>query len=95
MRKWRVTTWLLIVWNVLMVAWLVSAASATTADCSSEPTRDLRRACELGTDAGTGIAVVFILVVWFLGFVMLSLLWMMRRHARRDRNPRPGAITQN
>jgi Mn2+/Fe2+ NRAMP family transporter len=85
MRRWRLSTWALIIWTGLMVAWLVAAAGSDGANCAAEPTRDLREACEAGEAVGTGLGVAFILFIWFLGFVVLSLVWVMRRHSRRDR----------
>jgi Mn2+/Fe2+ NRAMP family transporter len=86
MRHWRASTWALIAWSALMVAWLVATAAGDSgANCASERTRDLREACEAGEAVGTGLGVAFILFIWFLGFVILALVWMMRRHARRDR----------
>lgn len=75
-------TWLIIVWCVLMAAWIVGAiASADPAgDCARET---YRGACEAGTAAGTGIGVLALWFIWFFGFLILSLIWFMSRPRER------------
>jgi hypothetical protein len=36
-----------------------------------------------GANIGTGLAVAAILGVWFVGFIILSIIWFMTRPARR------------
>lgn len=71
--RWRKMTWVLIVWSVLIVLWAVTGAAGN--DCASEATQLDREACE----AGTGIGVALILFIGFIGFVFLSLIWLMTR----------------
>jgi hypothetical protein len=71
-------TWVLLIWSTIFLVWAI--AGAGSADCGSEATELDRSACEAGT--GLGVAVIF--VFWFVGFVALSLIWLMTRPKGRD-----------
>jgi hypothetical protein len=82
---WRKMTWVLIIFTVIMFAWVIGGAtSAQDDDCDAEPTAELRQLCEDATDVGTGIGVGLIFFLWFLGFVVLGLIWFMTRPKGRD-----------
>ncbi|HWM54199.1 MAG TPA: hypothetical protein VNO20_02255 [Solirubrobacterales bacterium] len=66
-------TWALIVWSTLILLWAIAGAAGS--DCTSEATQLEQEACE----AGTGIGVALILFIGFIGFVFLSLIWLMTR----------------
>lgn len=75
--KWRKATWALAIWNVLIVLWIVAGANAAgNASCDPTLTADL---CDAATTIGTGIGVTIILVIWFIGFIILGLIWLMSR----------------
>ena len=75
---WRKMTWVIIAWCVLMAIWIIAgiANSDSASHCAHET---YRGACEAGSTAGTGIAVVALWFIWFFGFVILSLIWFMSR----------------
>ncbi len=76
--RWRKMTWLIVVWCVVMAAWIVGVIAS--ADPSSQCAHDAyRSACEAGSTAGAGIGVVALWFIWFFGFVILSLIWFMSR----------------
>lgn len=75
---WRKMTWVLIIFSALMLVWIIAGASST--NCGSETTQAGKSGCE----AGTGIGVGIIIFLWFLGFVVLSLIWFMTRPRGRD-----------
>jgi hypothetical protein len=77
---WRKMTWTLLIFSVLMLIWIISAAGGD-AHCARET---YRGACELGQEAGRGIAVGLLIVLWFIGFVILSLIWFMTRPKGRE-----------
>jgi zinc-ribbon domain len=84
MRNWRKMTWVLIGFTVLMAIWAIAGTGQT--DCG-----DLTDEAEkLGCDAGEGIAVGIIFLLWFLGFVVLSLVWFMTRPKDRRECPACG-----
>jgi hypothetical protein len=81
--RWRKMTWLILLFTGLMAAWIIGGIAAQE-DCGNElPGSVERELCETGTDIGTGIGVGALFCVWFLGFVVLSIIWFMTRHDRR------------
>lgn len=74
---WRKATWALVVWSGIIAAWAIGGAAGN--DCGSERTELNQSACK----AGTGLGVAFILFIGFCGFVILALIWLMTRPARR------------
>lgn len=81
--RWRKATWALVVWNVLMLAWVVSGASSVSKNCSGLTGAELS-GCQAGTAIGGTIAFSFIAMIWFLGFVVLALIWLMSRPSKRQ-----------
>jgi hypothetical protein len=75
----RFMSWVLIAWNAVVLIWVVAAiATRPSRDC---PPGD--QLCRDASDVGTGIGVGLILVLWFIGFVALSLVWFMTRPRTR------------
>jgi hypothetical protein len=66
-------TWALIIWSALMAIWIIGGASST--DCGQYADEASKSGCE----AGTGIGVAALVFLWFLGFVVLGLVWFMTR----------------
>lgn len=75
MRNWRKMTWLIVVVNILMLVLIVSAASS--ANCEAE---EFVEACE----AGTGIGVGIVIVLWAAVDVILGVLWLVTKGSARD-----------
>ena len=71
----RKMTWVLIVWCALILIWAIAGGGSAAEDCENEATQSLQEACE----AGTGIGILLILFIGFIGFVFLSLIWFMSR----------------
>lgn len=101
-RRWRKMTWVLLIFNVVMLIWVISAA-ATVADenitaedrayCADAVADefslfDSQQECldslEGAGDLGGGIGTLLIILLWFMGFIALSIIWLMTRprHAR-------------
>lgn len=81
--RWRKMTWAILVFSGLMLAWIIAGTS--TAACGEyAPGTPDREACELGEDIGTGIGVALIFFLWFIGFVILSIVWFMTRPRHRQ-----------
>lgn len=84
--RWRKMTWVLNVWNVIFLIWViagsVSGANQATKNCA-HPGVLTRQECLDASHAGTGIGVALILVLWFIGFVVLALVWVMTRRRGR------------
>jgi hypothetical protein len=82
--KWRKMTWVLNVWNAIFLIWIVGGiASRPSKNCATDP--DVinglisKHVCEAASDAGTGIGVGLIIFLWFLGFMVISVIWFMTR----------------
>jgi len=83
MRRTRVRkmTWALVAWSFLMGVWAIGAVVAAKADCARETgseflsRHDAVALCQAG---GMGAAAV-LFVVWFVGFIILSIIWFMSR----------------
>ncbi len=65
-----------------MGLWMASGAAAVSDNCAGKIGHDLS-ICQAGTAIGGGIAFTFIVAIWFIGFVVLSLIWLMSRPQRR------------
>lgn len=78
---WRKATWAVVIWTVLMALWIVAGASTSTSSvCDGAKYSD---ACQAGATIGKGIGVTLLFFLWFIGFVVLSLVWLMSRPSRR------------
>lgn len=80
-------TWVLVVFSLLMLIWAITGSSASQdegaiRDCM-EGGLD-RETCETFQDVGTGIGVTVIFILWFIGFLVLSLVWLMSRPRHRQ-----------
>jgi len=78
MRHWRKMTWALIVWTVVLGAWVIAGAATATGDAKNCGTLT-QKACNDASDAGTAIGVGLLVFLWFMGFVALSIVWLMTR----------------
>jgi hypothetical protein len=77
----RKMTWALIVWTTVMAVWVIGGASqahGVPAACKTD--RYLSpETCNNASDTGTAIGVGLVFVLWFIGFIVLSLVWFMTR----------------
>ena len=86
MKRWRKSTWALLIWCALILVWAIGGGAAAADECANEPgstflsARDAQEACE----AGAGIGVAIILFIGFIGFCFFSLIWLMTRSSKRD-----------
>lgn len=80
MLKWRKMTWVVLAWCALIIVWVIAGANnaQNNANCDSEP-EHLRQLCRDATDIGTGIGVMFVMAIGFVGFVFFSIIWFMTR----------------
>ena len=85
MKRWRVMTWLVLAFNLLMLIWLVAgvggAAQEGITDCAGLAGRALSN-CEAGnagTAVGAGIGAAIIIFLWAMGDVILGVIWLVTR----------------
>ena len=69
----RKSTWALIVWTLLMVAWLVASVTATATNCPASG----GSADDCG--AYVGIAASIVLCLWLVGAATISIIWYATR----------------
>lgn len=74
--RWRWPTWALTLFTTAMAGWLVAEAlwDAHHESCGGTSFSGL---CNFAYGVGVTDRVVGIIAVWFVGFVVLSLLWIM------------------
>lgn len=80
-------TWAILVWSVIMIIWIIAGASSAnnSSHCADEASRFLsQQACTDARDVGTGIGVALLVALWFVGFVILSIIWLMTRPKGRE-----------
>ena len=73
MPRWRKATWAIVIWTVLAAIWLfagIGAAGDMTAGSDAEAA---------GQAIGAGLGITFIIFIWFFGFIVLGLIWLMSR----------------
>lgn len=78
MRSWRKMTWAILIWTVLFAFWGISGAGALSNNCVGQ-TGDALATCQAGTAIGGGIGLSIIFFLWFVGFIVLALIWFMSR----------------
>jgi hypothetical protein len=86
---WRKMTWTLIIFTGIMIAWMIGGASSATdshaiSQCVANAGGALSaQDCQSASQAGAGIGVALLIGLWFMGFVVLSLVWFMTRPKHR------------
>jgi hypothetical protein len=78
MPRWRKATWAIVLFSALMLVWIVAGVGAVSNNCAGK-TGDALVACQAGTAIGGGIGVTILVVIWFIGFIVLGLIWLMSR----------------
>ena len=75
----RVMSWVLIVWTAIFVFWI----GAGVADRPSKECTPGDQLCQDASDVGTSIGISLVVTLFFVGFIILSLIWLMTRPKRR------------
>jgi hypothetical protein len=87
--RWRKMTWVLLIWSAVFGFWMVAGtAERPSKDCAADSsvidgTLTLSQ-CQAASDVGTGIGVVLIGMLWFVGFLVLALVWLMSRPRKQQ-----------
>jgi hypothetical protein len=79
--RWRVFTWFILAFNVLMLIWVISAIASHASTCHGLTGEALTN-CE-ATNVGVGIAATLLFVFWALGDVIFGVLWLITRPRTR------------
>jgi hypothetical protein len=87
--KWRKMTWAILAWSGICLVWIIAGTSSSPASsCATDP--DVingvmsRHACETASNVGTGIGVTLVAGLWFVGFLILSLVWFMTKPRQQE-----------
>jgi hypothetical protein len=78
--RWRVFTWVILAFNLVMLIWTITGAT-TGHSCKGRVGNALTD-CQAG-QAGTAIGVGLIILIWALGDIILGVLWLITRPHRR------------
>jgi hypothetical protein len=74
----KIVKWVFILFNILMLVWLVGSCS-TISEVSQQSVNDAERA---GAAIGAGIGITFLLFVWGIGDVILGLFVLFTRRKK-------------
>lgn len=80
---WRKMTWVLIIFTVIMFAWMIGGGISAGSSCN-DVAGQYQNAKQAGCEAGTALGVGALFGFWFFGFIVLSLIWFMTRPRGRD-----------
>ncbi len=76
--SWRKGTYIILVFNLFMLAWIIIAASSGSVssgdatNCGSLSQSD----CNTAEGIGTSIAVMLLIPLWALGDIILGVVWL-------------------
>ena len=79
--RWRVFTWVILAFNLVMLIWVIVGISSNAKSCSGL-TGNALTDCQAG-NVGTGIGVGLVFTLWALGDVILGVLWLVTRPRAR------------
>ena len=79
--RWRPFTWVILAFNVVMLAWIISAIASHASTCHGLTGTALTD-CE-ASNTGVGIAATLLFIFWALGDVILGVLWLITRPRTR------------
>lgn len=71
-------SWAILIWTALFLVWGVGGASSISNNCAGLTGNDLA-ACRAGTAIGGGLGLSIIFMLWFIGFVVLAIIWFATR----------------
>jgi hypothetical protein len=80
---WRVFTYVILGFNVLMLVWVIAGAAqaqGTPSDCGSLSAK----ICNEAADTGTAIGVGIVIALWAFGDMILGVLWLVTNRKGRD-----------
>jgi hypothetical protein len=78
MPRWRKATWALVIFSLLMLLWIVVGVAGVSDNCAGMTGQELET-CQAATAIGGGIGVTVLIIIWFIGFIVLGLIWLMSR----------------
>jgi lysylphosphatidylglycerol synthetase-like protein (DUF2156 family) len=82
-------TWVIWIWTIVFAIWIIGGVSSNNSNdrayCQTHINHYFSmQDCLNASHAGTAIGAVLIFFLWFIGFIVLSLIWFMTRRKGRD-----------
>jgi hypothetical protein len=84
--RWRILTYAIIAFNLLMLAWIIAGPAWVSSACNVPGVT----ACTGQGNPKRGIAVSVIIAVWALGNLILGGIWIATNNGRRRPCPQCG-----
>ena len=78
-KRFRIPTWLMLIWSALMWIWILSTCGSAASQMEECQGQAYSEACEAGTTIGAGLAGTFMFGLWFMGLIILFIIWFMTR----------------
>ncbi len=79
MPHWRKTTWVLVIWTVIMALWMVgglaNAGNVSAQNCGTDTTG----LCQAGVGLGTGLGITMLFFLWAIVAIILAVIWFATR----------------
>ncbi len=79
---WRIGTYVVLIFNALMLIWVISAVASASGDATDCGTLS-QETCNAARNTGTGIGVFLLIVLWAIVDIILGVIWMVTN----NRNP--------
>lgn len=79
--NWRIFSYVILLFNLIMLIWAISAGASGSGqpdNCNGLSAH----ACNEAQNAGAGIAVVLIIVIWAIVDVILGILWLVTNRSK-------------
>ncbi len=76
---WRKMSWVVLIFNALMVIWLITSLTASTKNCNGLTVSE----CAGVADVAHGAVAVIQIVIWLIGDFILGILWLVTKGNRR------------
>lgn len=80
-------TYVILVFNLLMVIWVIAGAATASGNPSNCGTLDVKT-CNQASDAGTAVGVFLLVALWAFGDIILGVIWLVTNR-QPSQAPRP------
>jgi hypothetical protein len=89
---WRVGTYIVLAFNILMLVWLIAGVASATHNPSCGHTNQYftKHDCQSATDAGATIGAGILIFLWAIGDVILGVLWLVTNRKKTRECPACG-----
>lgn len=89
MPRLRFMTWVVLVFNILMLVWVIAGVAGVSDNCSGLTGSELD-ACQAGTAIGASIGISMVIGLWVAGDVILGIIWLVTNRKKTRECPACG-----